>query len=65
MSSLYLSLTRVGVPLTHILAAMNGNIVALCGYDPCGESEEENDSNSKNPKVLLRTPLSTCYGFGK
>ncbi|XP_043478682.1 polynucleotide 5'-hydroxyl-kinase NOL9 [Leptopilina heterotoma] len=64
LSSLYLSLTQTGVPLTHVLAAMNGNIVALCGYDPSAESNNSALSNSENSQVLIRTPLSTCYGFG-
>ncbi|XP_051156557.1 polynucleotide 5'-hydroxyl-kinase NOL9 [Leptopilina boulardi] len=65
LSSLYLSLTQTGVPLTHVLAAMNGNIVALCGYDPSAESNNlATHSKSENSHVLIRTPLTTCYGFG-
>lgn len=66
LSSLYLSLTQTGVPLTHVLAAMNGNIVALCGYDPSAESNNSSThSSSESSQVLIRTPLSTCYGFGE
>lgn len=66
LSSLYLSLTQTGVPLTHVLAAMNGNIVALCGFDPCDVSVKSNSHlSAKKPQVLVRTPLSTCYGFGE
>ncbi|XP_024940474.1 polynucleotide 5'-hydroxyl-kinase NOL9 isoform X2 [Cephus cinctus] len=61
-SSVSISLTRLVVPPSHILAAMNGNIVALCGVDV--DKELPGRSDSGYPNALIRAPLATCYGFG-
>ncbi|XP_012282160.1 polynucleotide 5'-hydroxyl-kinase NOL9 [Orussus abietinus] len=64
--SLCVSLIRSVVPASHVLAAMNGNIVALCGVDLQNDLTETSaeEEGLKDPKVLARAPLSTCYGFG-
>ncbi|XP_046618281.1 polynucleotide 5'-hydroxyl-kinase NOL9 [Neodiprion virginianus] len=65
LSGLTISLMRPVVPASHILATMNGNIVALCGIDETQEnSEEARAAEEVYPKTLPRAPLSTCYGFG-
>ncbi|XP_046746167.1 polynucleotide 5'-hydroxyl-kinase NOL9 [Diprion similis] len=65
LSSLTISLMRPLVPASHILATMNGNIVALCGIDETQENSEESYvADEVHTKTLLRAPLSTCYGFG-
>lgn len=64
MSNLTVSLIRTMVPASHILATMNGNIVALCGVDATDETPVSHSTADFYPKTLLRAPLSPCYGFG-
>lgn len=53
-----------GVPASHALSVVNGNIVALCGIDLTEESSQKTDVSTL--RVLTqRSPLCTCYGFGK
>ncbi|KAJ8667725.1 hypothetical protein QAD02_009388 [Eretmocerus hayati] len=63
-SSVYISLMKSGVSPTHILAAMNGNIVTLCGVDLDDETSQAERESLKYPMVVIRPPLCTCYGFG-
>ncbi|XP_012258392.2 polynucleotide 5'-hydroxyl-kinase NOL9 [Athalia rosae] len=65
MSKLTISLTKAFVPASHILATMNGNIVALCGIDHTADEPQDPHVSEVYPKTLLRPPVtSTCYGFG-
>ncbi|XP_072746857.1 polynucleotide 5'-hydroxyl-kinase NOL9 [Anoplolepis gracilipes] len=50
-----------GVPASHALSVINGNIVALCGIDL---TEEESADTSTLRVLTQRSPLCTCYGFG-
>lgn len=63
-SSVCLSIQRTNVPPTHVLAAMNGNIVALCGVD-LPETFGNETFNNEYPLVIQKPPACTCYGFGK
>ncbi|XP_029664906.1 polynucleotide 5'-hydroxyl-kinase NOL9 [Formica exsecta] len=54
----------LGIPTSHALSIINGNIVALCGIDLTEESSQKS-ANISNLRVLTqRSPLCTCYGFG-
>lgn len=53
-----------GVPASHALSVINGNIVALCGIDLTEESSQESESISSLRVLTQRSPLCTCYGFG-
>ncbi|XP_012525433.1 polynucleotide 5'-hydroxyl-kinase NOL9 isoform X2 [Monomorium pharaonis] len=53
-----------GVPASHALSVINGNIVALCGIDLTEESSQESDNISSLRVLTQRSPLCTCYGFG-
>lgn len=61
-ASLTIALPEVNVPPSHALTVINGNMVALCGIDLTGHLLQ-NVGQSK-PRVLMRAPLCTCYGFG-
>ncbi|XP_011138457.1 polynucleotide 5'-hydroxyl-kinase NOL9 isoform X2 [Harpegnathos saltator] len=54
----------LGVPDTHALSVINGNIVALCGIDLTKESAQVSDNTSSLRVLTQRSPLCTCYGFG-
>lgn len=54
-----------GVPPSHALSVINGNIVALCGVDLMEESSQESDAISSLRILTQRSSLCTCYGFGK
>ncbi|XP_066588912.1 polynucleotide 5'-hydroxyl-kinase NOL9 [Prorops nasuta] len=62
-SSLYICLSRSLVPISRVFSVLNGNIVALCGVDE-NTLPPIKDSDSRNPVILIRQPLGTCYGFG-
>ncbi|XP_057323868.1 polynucleotide 5'-hydroxyl-kinase NOL9-like [Microplitis mediator] len=53
----------LGFPVvSHVLSVINGNIVALSG---CDFDDEQCDTEAVSyPKVLVRAPVATCYGFG-
>ncbi|XP_014478593.1 PREDICTED: polynucleotide 5'-hydroxyl-kinase NOL9 isoform X2 [Dinoponera quadriceps] len=54
-----------GVPASHALKVINGNIVALCGIDLTEEESSQEPNDASGPRVLTqRSPLCTCYGFG-
>ncbi|XP_043253466.1 polynucleotide 5'-hydroxyl-kinase NOL9 isoform X1 [Colletes gigas] len=61
-SSLFISIPRAYVSPTHVLNVVNGNIVALCGFDE--EGDESQPIVPSNLRVLNKAPLCTCYGFG-
>ncbi|XP_001607103.1 polynucleotide 5'-hydroxyl-kinase NOL9 [Nasonia vitripennis] len=63
-SSVYISLTKSSISPSHILAAMNGNIVALCGIDLDDDSSDTDKESLTYPKVVIKPPPSTCYGYG-
>ena len=50
---------------THMLAAINGNIVALCGIDLEANSTTADKENLNYPLVVIKPPACTCYGYGK
>ncbi|XP_057324389.1 polynucleotide 5'-hydroxyl-kinase NOL9-like [Microplitis mediator] len=53
----------LGYPVvSHVLSVINGNIVALSGIDL--DDEQCNTEKVSYPKVLVRAPVATCYGFG-
>ncbi|CAD6223056.1 GSCOCG00005372001-RA-CDS [Cotesia congregata] len=53
----------LGFPVvSHVLSVINGNIVALCGTD--FDDDQCDTEKVSYPKVLVRAPLATCYGFG-
>lgn len=54
-----------GVPASRALSVINGNIVALCGIDLTEESSQESEGISDLRVLTQRSPLCTCYGFGK
>lgn len=56
-----------GVPASHALSVINGNIVALCGIDLTEEPPQVPSAKSTSSLRVLtqRSPLCTCYGFGK
>ncbi|CAB0032266.1 unnamed protein product [Trichogramma brassicae] len=59
---------------THVLAAINGSVVALCGLDreqikhTTGSSSYEQRYNSRSaceyPQYVVNATPSMCYGFG-
>ncbi|XP_029165496.1 polynucleotide 5'-hydroxyl-kinase NOL9 [Nylanderia fulva] len=53
-----------GIPESHALSIVNGNIVALCGIDLTEESSQESTNISTLRILTQRSPLCTCYGFG-
>ncbi|XP_011348141.1 polynucleotide 5'-hydroxyl-kinase NOL9 isoform X2 [Ooceraea biroi] len=53
-----------GVPASHVLNVVNGNIVALCGVDLTEESSQESENTCGLRVLTQRSPLCTCYGFG-
>ncbi|KYN07162.1 Polynucleotide 5'-hydroxyl-kinase NOL9 [Cyphomyrmex costatus] len=53
-----------GIPASHALNVINGNIVALCGIDLTKESPEKSIDISNLQVLTQRSPLCTCYGFG-
>ncbi|KYM95710.1 Polynucleotide 5'-hydroxyl-kinase NOL9, partial [Cyphomyrmex costatus] len=53
-----------GIPASHALNVINGNIVALCGIDLTKESPEKSIDISNFQVLTQRSPLCTCYGFG-
>ncbi|KAK0078908.1 hypothetical protein PV325_001975 [Microctonus aethiopoides] len=62
-SAVKLSLGHTTTP--HALSVMNGNIIALCGIDSDNEQEQSiEESEPSYPEILIRLPLTTCYGFG-
>ncbi|XP_071863431.1 polynucleotide 5'-hydroxyl-kinase NOL9 isoform X2 [Bombus fervidus] len=61
--SLYISIPRASVPPSHALNVVNGNIVALCGIDMNNNEQQEGESMA-GPRILNRSPLCACYGFG-
>lgn len=63
-SAVKLSLGHTTTP--HALSVMNGNIIALCGIDSDNEQEQSiEESEPSYPEILIRLPLTTCYGFGE
>ena len=62
-----MSVALAGAFIPQILSVMNGNIVAMCGIDDesTRESKDVENVNVSYPRVLVRPPLATCYGFGK
>lgn len=62
-ASLYISIPRASVPPSHALNVVNGNIVALCGIDMNNNEWQEGESTA-GPRILNRSPLCACYGFG-
>ncbi|XP_032681147.1 polynucleotide 5'-hydroxyl-kinase NOL9 isoform X2 [Odontomachus brunneus] len=54
----------VGVPPSHVLNVINGNIVALCGVDLTEEPSQESDDSYDVRVLTHKTSLCTCYGFG-
>ncbi|XP_017796480.1 PREDICTED: polynucleotide 5'-hydroxyl-kinase NOL9 isoform X2 [Habropoda laboriosa] len=62
-ASLFISISRASVPLSHVLNVVNGNIVALCGID-AETNESEVCEITFGLRVLSRPPLCSCYGFG-
>ncbi|XP_043605455.1 polynucleotide 5'-hydroxyl-kinase NOL9 isoform X2 [Bombus pyrosoma] len=62
-ASLYISIPRASVPPSHALNVVNGNIVALCGIDMNNNERQEGESTA-GPRILNRSPLCACYGFG-
>lgn len=52
------------MPPSHALNVVNGNIVALCGIDMNNNEWQEGESIA-GPRILNRSPLCACYGFGK
>ncbi|XP_011502161.1 PREDICTED: polynucleotide 5'-hydroxyl-kinase NOL9 [Ceratosolen solmsi marchali] len=63
-SAFCISLQKSSVASTHILAAMNGNIIALCGVDLDNYTSTNYKNSSIYPKVLMEPPPYTCYGYG-
>ncbi|XP_058794759.1 polynucleotide 5'-hydroxyl-kinase NOL9 isoform X2 [Phymastichus coffea] len=63
-SSFYVALIKSNTSPTHILSAMNGNIVALCGTDLDDETSEEIKETLNYPMVIIKPPSCTCYGYG-
>lgn len=63
-SSFYIALMKSNISATHMLAAMNGNIVALCGTDLDEDISTEEKETLKYPMVMIKPPLCTCYGYG-
>ncbi|XP_043279847.1 polynucleotide 5'-hydroxyl-kinase NOL9 [Venturia canescens] len=61
-----LCVSIAGVYVSQILSIMNGNIVALCGVnmESLVPKNLEDNLEGSYPRVLIRPPLSTCYGFG-
>ncbi|XP_012221551.2 polynucleotide 5'-hydroxyl-kinase NOL9 [Linepithema humile] len=53
-----------GVPPSHALNVINGNIVALCGVDLTEESSQESNAIFTLRILTQRSSLCTCYGFG-
>lgn len=66
-SSLYIipQYSVLGVPPSHVLRIINGNIVALCGIDLSEESQRQSENISNLRVLMQKSPLCTCYGFGK
>ncbi|XP_050583028.1 polynucleotide 5'-hydroxyl-kinase NOL9 isoform X1 [Bombus affinis] len=62
-ASLYISIPRTSVPPSHALNVVNGNIVALCGID-MNNNEWQKGGSMAGPRILNRSPLCQCYGFG-
>ncbi|XP_014208497.1 polynucleotide 5'-hydroxyl-kinase NOL9 [Copidosoma floridanum] len=62
-SSFYVTLIKSMISPTHILAAMNGNLVALCGIDLDDDTSQKSRECLKYPMVLIKPPPCTCYGF--
>ena len=62
-SSLTVSIPRASVPSSHVLNVVNGNIVALCGID-LEDGESRGAETISGLRVLDRSPLCSCYGFG-
>ncbi|XP_076276232.1 polynucleotide 5'-hydroxyl-kinase NOL9 [Lasioglossum baleicum] len=62
-SSIIVSIPRASAPPTHVLSVINGNIVALCGIDLQDPESQPTDLVS-GLRVLDRSPLCSCYGFG-
>jgi len=50
---------------SRALSVINGNIVALCGIDLAEESSQKSEDISSLRVLTQRSPLCTCYGFGK
>lgn len=63
LSTLVISIPRTFAPPSHALSVINGNIVALCGIDLTNEELQETEA-SPGPRVLTRSSLCACYGFG-
>ncbi|CAK9819929.1 Polynucleotide 5'-hydroxyl-kinase NOL9 [Anthophora plagiata] len=61
--SLFISIPRASVPPLYVLNVVNGNIVALCGIDVESDESQECEVTS-GLRVLNKSPLCTCYGFG-
>ncbi|CAK9805133.1 Polynucleotide 5'-hydroxyl-kinase NOL9 [Anthophora quadrimaculata] len=61
--SLFISMPRASVPPLYVLNVVNGNIVALCGIDVESDESQECEVTS-GLRVLNKSPLCTCYGFG-
>ncbi|KAK1135743.1 hypothetical protein K0M31_000322 [Melipona bicolor] len=62
-ASLCISIPQASVSPSHVLNVINGNIVALCGID-VNNNELQADQIMAGPRVLNRSPLCACYGFG-
>ncbi|KAK9302670.1 hypothetical protein QLX08_005401 [Tetragonisca angustula] len=62
-ASLCISIPQVSVSPSHVLNVVNGNIVALCGID-VNNNELRADQAMAGPRILNRSPLCACYGFG-
>lgn len=60
-ASLFIAIPRPSTSASHVLNIVNGNIVALCGIDMNNNEWQEAGSG---PRVLNRSPLCACYGFG-
>lgn len=60
-ASLFIAIPRPSTSASHVLNIVNGNIVALCGFDMNNNEWQEAGSG---PRVLNGSPLCACYGFG-
>ncbi|CAD1477115.1 unnamed protein product [Heterotrigona itama] len=62
-ASLCISIPQASVSPSHVLNVVNGNIVALCGID-LNNNELQANQTMAGPRILNRSPLCACYGFG-
>ncbi|KAI4489588.1 hypothetical protein M0802_010949 [Mischocyttarus mexicanus] len=61
-ASLSILLLEQHVPYSHVLSAINGNMVALCCIDLTSDLLQE--TIPSKPRILTRAPLCSCYGYG-